>query len=102
VTFTFFACGWIGGGDAKLAAATALWLGFDPLLEYLLTASIFGGALTLVIMRFRLMPMPALLQGQEWAMRLHRVDAGVPYGIALAAAALTVYPHTIWMKPLGL
>src|SRR5207248_11420689 len=26
VTFTFFACGWIGGGDAKLAAATALWL----------------------------------------------------------------------------
>jgi prepilin peptidase CpaA len=102
VTFTLFACGWIGGGDAKLAAATALWLGFDPLLEYLLTASIFGGALTLVIMRFRLMPMPALLQGQEWAMRLHRVDAGVPYGIALAAAALTVYPHTIWMKPVGL
>jgi prepilin peptidase CpaA len=102
VTFTFFACGWIGGGDAKLAAATALWLGFDPLLEYLLTASIFGGALTLVIMRFRLMPMPALLQGQEWAARLHRIDAGVPYGIALAAAALTVYPHTIWMKPLGL
>ena len=102
VTFTLFACGWIGGGDAKLAAATALWLGFDPLLEYLLTASIFGGVLTFVIMRFRLMPMPALLQGQEWAVRLHRVDAGVPYGIALAAAALTVYPHTIWMKPLGL
>jgi prepilin peptidase CpaA len=102
VTFTLFACGWIGGGDAKLAAATALWLGFDPLLEYLLTASIFGGVLTFVIMRFRLMPMPALLQGREWAMRLHRVDEGVPYGIALAAAALTVYPHTIWMKPLGL
>jgi prepilin peptidase CpaA len=102
VTFTLFACGWIGGGDAKLAAATALWLGFDPLLEYLLTASIFGGVLTLFIMRFRLMPMPAMLQGQEWATRLHRVDAGVPYGIALAAAALTVYPHTVWMKPLGM
>ena len=102
VTFTLFACGWIGGGDAKLAAATALWLGFDPLMEYLLVASIFGGVLTLFIMRFRLMPMPAVLHGQEWAMRLHRVDAGVPYGIALAAAAITVYPHTIWMKPLGL
>ena len=25
--------GWIGGGDAKLAAATALWLGFDQLLR---------------------------------------------------------------------
>jgi prepilin peptidase CpaA len=102
VTFTLFACGWIGGGDAKLAAATALWLGFDPLMEYFLAASIFGGILTLFIMRFRLMQIPAVLQGQEWAVRLHRVDAGVPYGIALAAAALTVYPHTIWMKPLGL
>ncbi len=102
VTFTLFACGWIGGGGAKLAAATALWLGFDPLMEYLLVASIFGGVLTLLIVRFRLIPMPAALQGQEWVTRLHRADAGVPYGIALAAAALTVYPHTIWMKPFGL
>lgn len=102
VTFTLFACGWIGGGDAKLAASTALWLGFGPLMDYLFVASILGGVLTLFIMRFRLMPLPAMLQGQEWALRLHRVDAGVPYGIALAAAALTVYPHTIWMKPLGL
>src|SRR5215475_8790967 len=36
VAFGFFARGWIGGGDAKLAAATALWLGFDHLLPYLL------------------------------------------------------------------
>ena len=102
VTFTLFTCGWIGGGDAKLAAATALWLGFDPLVEYLLVVSILGGMLTLLIMRFRLMPMPSMLQAQQWAVRLHRVDEGVPYGIALAAAALAVYPHTIWMKPLGL
>ena len=100
--FGLFAFGWIGGGDAKLAASTALWLGFAPLMEYLLVASIFGGVLTLFIMRFRLMPLPAMLQDREWAMRLHRVDAGVPYGIALAAAALTVYPHTIWMKLPGL
>jgi len=26
----------------------------------------------------------------------------VPYGIALAAAALVVYPHTEWMAALGL
>ena len=49
VVFVFFACGWIGGGDAKLAAATALWLGFAHLLDYLIYASLFGGALTLVI-----------------------------------------------------
>ena len=47
VTFVFFARGWIGGGDAKLAAATALWLGFDQLLNYLIIASLLGGILTL-------------------------------------------------------
>jgi prepilin peptidase CpaA len=98
VTFLFFARGWIGGGDAKLAAATALWLGFDHLTEYLLYASMIGGLLTLVIIRFRLMPLPAALAGQEWARRLHRLDGGVPYGIALATAALLVYPDTGWMK----
>ncbi len=98
VTFVFFARGWIGGGDAKLAAATALWLGFDHLLPYLLYASIFGGVLTMAMIRFRLMPLPAMLAEQEWAKRLHRLDGGVPYGIALAAAALVIYPDTIWMK----
>ena len=51
--FVFFSQGWIGGGDAKLAAATALWFGFDYLLDYLIYASLFGGALTLAIIQFR-------------------------------------------------
>jgi prepilin peptidase CpaA len=46
------------------------------------------------------MPLPQLLQRQEWAVRLHRVDAGVPYGIALAVAAMLVYPETIFMQTL--
>jgi prepilin peptidase CpaA len=95
--FAFFTRGWIGGGDAKLAAATALWLGFDHLLPYLVYASLFGGALTLLLIQFRMAPMPHLLAGQEWLQRLHRKDGGVPYGIALAAAALAVYPETPWM-----
>ena len=98
VTFVFFARGWIGGGDAKLAAATALWLGFDHLMAYLIYASLFGGVLTLAMIRFRLMPLPAMLAEQEWVKRLHRLDGGVPYGIALAAAALLIYPDTSWMK----
>jgi prepilin peptidase CpaA len=101
VAFVFFARGWIGGGDAKLAAATALWFGFDHLLDYFLYASLFGGALTLLMLRFRLLPLPDALAQQEWVRRLHRLDGGVPYGIALAAAALAVYPHTDWMKALG-
>ena len=98
VTFLFFTRGWIGGGDAKLAAATALWFGFDHLLVYLLYASVFGGALTLVMIRFRLMSLPQVLADQEWVNRLHRPNSGVPYGIALAAAALLIYPDTTWMQ----
>ena len=98
VAFVFFSRGWIGGGDAKLAAATALWLGFDHLMAYLLYASLLGGLLTLVMIRFRLMPLPKALAEQEWVKRLHRLDGGVPYGIALAAAALLIYPDTSWMK----
>jgi prepilin peptidase CpaA len=97
VVFAMFTRGWIGGGDAKLAAATVLWLGFAHLADYLVYASLFGGALTLAIIQFRTMPLPRLFVGREWAERLHRLDAGVPYGIALAAAALLVYPHTEWM-----
>jgi prepilin peptidase CpaA len=100
--FGFFTRGWIGGGDAKLAAATALWLGFDYLLPYLLYASLFGGALTLALVQFRLAPLPAALARQEWLERLHSRDAGVPYGIALAAAALAIYPDTPWMAAIGI
>ncbi|MBV9956666.1 MAG: prepilin peptidase [Pseudolabrys sp.] len=98
IAFICFAQGWIGGGDAKLAAATALWFGFDYLLDYLLYASIFGGALTLLLIQFRLLPLPAALARQPWIMRLHEKGGGVPYGIALAAAALAVYPHTGWLS----
>jgi prepilin peptidase CpaA len=100
VTFVFFARGWIGGGDAKLAAATALWLGFEHLMAYVLYASLLGGVLTVLMIRFRLMPLPQPLARQEWALRLHRLDGGVPYGIALAAAALLIYPETVWMRAL--
>ena len=102
VTFIFFARGWIGGGDAKLAAVTALWFGFDQLLDYVLYASLLGGVLTLAMIRFRLLPLPKILAGQEWLQRLHRLDSGVPYGIALAVAALLIYPHTPWMKAIGI
>jgi prepilin peptidase CpaA len=100
VAFVFFSRGWIGGGDAKLAAATAMWLGFDQLLNYLICASLLGGVLTIAILRFRMMPLPAALANQEWLQRLHRMDAGIPYGIALAVAALMIYPDTPWMKSL--
>ena len=98
IAFSLFAMGWIGGGDAKLAAATALWFGFGDLLAYVLYASIFGGLLTLALIWFGLWSLPSFLEAQPWARRLHERTAGIPYGVALAAAALVIYPNTAWIK----
>ncbi len=99
VTFLFFVFRWIGGGDAKLAAATALWLGFDHLWDYGIYAALFGGALTLFILALRHWPLPPILITQDWIARLHDHDSGVPYGIALAIAGLLLYPETrIWLS----
>ncbi len=98
VAFAFFSCGWIGGGDAKFAAAVALWMGWSSLLEYLVLAAVFGGALTLFILFFRRSVLPAFATRQPWVMRLHDAKSGVPYGVALAAAGLAMYPETIWIK----
>ena len=97
VAFTCFAFGWIGGGDAKLASVTALWLGWGSAIEYIAMASIFGGALTLLLLSFRQAVLPSFIIRQPWIQRLHDMREGVPYGVALAAAGLATYPHTIWM-----
>ena len=100
--FGCFAMGWIGGGDAKLFAATSLWFGFSmALLLYIAFATLLGGALTYFILMMRGRPMPVLLSGENWVQRIHRADSGVPYGIALAAGALLAYPDSIWMTALA-
>ena len=102
VAFACFAMGWIGGGDAKVAASAALWFGFGYLLNYLIYASLFGGALTLLLLQFRQWPLPYALVGQTWLLRLHAKESGIPYGIALAIGALTIYPETDWIKAVDL
>jgi prepilin peptidase CpaA len=102
VAFGCFAMGWVGGGDAKVVSAAALWFGFAHLLEYLLYASLFGGALTLLLLQFRQWPLPYSLGGQQWLLRLHDKQSGIPYGIALAVGALAVYPQTQWIRAVDL
>lgn len=97
IGFGMFAMGWIGGGDAKLAATTALWLGFGTLLDYLFVASLAGGVLCLALLVVRRYPVPMFALGWHWLSRLRDAKEGVPYGLALGAAALVVYPHCeIW------
>ncbi len=97
LTFAFFAFGWIGGGDAKLAATTAIWLGWSNLFDYGLAASFLGAVLTFGILYFRKFRLPQALEGRDWLARLHAAGNGVPYGIALAVAGLAIYPDTaLW------
>lgn len=95
VAFTLFALGWIGGGDAKLIAATSLWFGFPGAITYMLYASLLGGSLTLALLGVRRFPLPPQLKVVGWIDKLHDAKTGVPYGIALAAAALLLYPTSI-------
>jgi prepilin peptidase CpaA len=102
VAFVCFAMGWVGGGDAKVAAGAALWFGFGHLLSYLTYASLFGGVLTLLLLQFRQWPLPYSFAGQAWLLKLHAKESGIPYGIALAIGALTIYPETDWIKAVDL
>ncbi len=98
LAFALFAAGWIGGGDAKLAAATSVWLGSMLTLSYLLLATVLGGILTLSMLAMRNYPWPVMLDNVPWIARLYRVDKGIPYGIALGFAGLITYPSSqIWL-----
>jgi prepilin peptidase CpaA len=103
LTFTMFLRGWIGGGDAKLAAASALWLGWGLLFDYGFIASIAGGALTIVIIALQHYQLPEKLLSFTFINRLAQKNCGVPYGIALAFAGLMVYPQTsMWARLAGI
>ncbi|GLK79559.1 MULTISPECIES: A24 family peptidase [Methylopila] len=101
VGIALFIPGWIGGGDAKLAAALALWLGFAPLLEWLVLFALFGGALTLGVMIYRKYPLPAQFVRIGWLAKLHHPASGVPYGVAIAAGTLLLLPQTQWFALVG-
>lgn len=93
-----FSRGWLGGGDVKLLAVATLWAGPSGTPVLLLLTGILGGVLAL----FLLMPPGAYLTTLARA-KLGPADAPdgqglatpVPYGIAIASAAVIVIllPH---------
>lgn len=97
IGFACFAFGWMGGGDVKFATAVALWLGWGHLLDYAVTFSVYGGALTLLaLFSDRVLdPLPVLKVGFLARFHEHR---RVPYGIALSIAALQIFAGTTWMR----
>lgn len=98
VTFVLFAIRAMGGGDAKLLASTSLWMGFSPVLfEYLVTATFFGGMLTMALVLFRGSNMATV--ASTYPTMKHLVgEKDIPYGIALAVGGLLAFPQTPAMQ----
>lgn len=87
-----FALGVMGGGDVKLMAAIAPWLDFAAIPRFLILVALLGGAVALGVIVLR--RWPALARG-----RIAWLDGSVtgarqsiPYGIAIALAALWLLP----------
>jgi prepilin peptidase CpaA len=103
VGMVMFALRWIGGGDAKLFAAAALWLGWPAIMSYLAFTAIAGGALAVGLLGLR-SPMlrSYVLSGPAWFSRLAEPGENVPYGVAIAIGALAAFPASALMRGLGL
>lgn len=77
--------GLIGGGDVKLLAAATLWAGPASTPTLLIVTAVLGGLLTLVLLFCA--PLRAAL---GWARTVAASSVPVPYGVAIAAAAVIV------------
>jgi prepilin peptidase CpaA len=93
VTFGLFALGGMGGGDAKLLSATAVWMGLGMVLvEYLVYATLAGGLLTLAIVLYRKSPLSTVTGHLAILRNLADEKLGVPYGVALAIGGMAAFP----------
>lgn len=87
-----FALGWMGGGDVKLLAAAALWMGPPSVLHLILYTALAGGALSVVLVMVRSSTLrPLLILGPAWLNRLTTQGESVPYGLAIAIGALAAF-----------
>lgn len=94
-----FAAGWIGGGDAKVFAAAALWLGWPAAGLYAVATGAGGGALAVGLLALRSAYVrPYVVTGPAWFARLAEPGENVPYGVAIAAGALIAFPASPFMK----
>jgi prepilin peptidase CpaA len=97
ISFGLFAAGWVGGGDAKLATVAALWLDPPQVLTFFLYVAVLGGVLALVILQLRTRPLPAAFWRVPWIAQLRDPKGGIPYGAAMAPAALLVFSDSAWL-----
>ncbi len=93
VTFALFAIGAMGGGDAKLLAATSLWFGMSmELVSYLTTTAYLGGILAIAVLLLRKSPLVVFVSENPFLRNLANPKVGIPYGITLGIGGLLTYP----------
>jgi len=89
----FFARGWLGGGDVKLLASAALWVGAAATPTLLLMTGVLGGVMALFLLMpfgWQLAASARLMLGQVPLEHEGGAAAPIPYGIAIAGAAVIV------------
>ncbi len=91
--FTIFSLGWLGGGDAKLMAATAFWWQWSDLGLYIIYTTLAGGVIAMMILGGRAF-VPADRLTAPWLHKLVKQEKNMPYGIALAIGALATLPQS--------
>lgn len=93
-----FVLGTMGGGDVKLLAAAVLWAGFPALGPFLIGLAVYGLAAILIFTVFRTQVTAAVAWAGAQLGRAVPTPASletgksIPYGVVIAAAALTVGP----------
>lgn len=97
IGFLLFAIGAWGGGDAKLIAATAFWLGPNAMLGYAIYTALAGGILAIILLIARFVAKKyGLPKKPRWARQLLRKRAQVPYGVALCIGGIFSVFNTSW------
>lgn len=96
--FALFAANVMGGGDAKLLTAAALWFGYDQsLLIFLLYVAYIGGLVTIAIVVLRSQRQTIDAMGLRIPDSL-LIAKKIPYGIAIGIAGFLAYPSSPLME----
>lgn len=96
--FGIFALGLVGGGDAKMMAAAAIWFGWPAVLQFLVFTVIAGGVLAVILALRAAVQVNHDIRGHTWMERWKVAKPDIPYGIAFAAGAILAFPQSWWMN----
>ena len=98
VCFTLFCFGMFGGGDAKILATSALWIGPADILHYFVAVTMAGGALAIAIYLFRAQACYPIILRVKWLSSLYFGNGthknSIPYAVAIAVGLFVTLNNT--------